>query len=59
VHDSIEYNKLEKFINMNKKNITNEKKSKKKIDKKKDKKNFDFISFELARQKYDLAIIPG
>jgi hypothetical protein len=44
---------------MNKKNITNEKKSKKKIDKKKDKKNFDFISFELARQKYDLAIIPG
>jgi hypothetical protein len=58
VHDSIEYNKLEKFINMNKKNITNEKKVKKKIDKKK-KKNFDFISFKLARQKYDLAIIPG
>jgi hypothetical protein len=37
VHDSIEYNKLEKFINMNKKNITNEKKVKKKIDKKKKK----------------------
>jgi hypothetical protein len=49
VHDSIEYNKLEKFINMNKKNITNEKKVKKKIDKKKKKFRLHLIQTSTSK----------